>query len=61
MSGCPSQGTRAKTFAQCAASETFSPLWRHHHIHPRTSEARGEIVHDDIVVFEVMTDTLDRP
>jgi hypothetical protein len=26
-----------------------------------TSEARGEIVHDDIVVFEVMTDTLDRP
>jgi hypothetical protein len=22
-----------------------------------TSEARGEIVHDDIVVFEVMTDT----
>jgi hypothetical protein len=26
-----------------------------------TSEASGEIVHDDIVVFEVMTDTLDRP
>jgi hypothetical protein len=26
-----------------------------------TSEARGEIVHDDIVVFEVMTDTVDRP
>ena len=24
------------------------------------SEARGTIVHDDIVVFEVMTDTLDR-
>jgi hypothetical protein len=25
-----------------------------------TSEARGAIVHDDIVVFEVMTGTLDR-
>ena len=25
------------------------------------SQAEGEIVHDDIVVFEVMTDTLDRP
>jgi hypothetical protein len=26
-----------------------------------TSQAKGEIVHDDIVVFEVMTHSLDRP
>ena len=26
-----------------------------------SSHARGTTVHDDIIVFEVMTDTLDRP
>jgi hypothetical protein len=39
-------------------------LSRRHHLHAPahgTSEARGEIVHDDIVGFELMTDTLDRP